>query len=267
MEDRVDLRDYGNITTVLPVRARTLHREQEWWMQRLTGLPYVTKREEHGSAISWTVNGLEFARWDADKGIVFGLETKHKGRESNAPEIEALARELARFRSAEAEDHSSPLYLKKPELWLEARVREALQAVDASLDDQPVYRQAPALTSGDRSVLDLLAADYAGRLAVVEVKVSEDLHLPLQALDYWIRVRWHAARDDFRAAGYFPGKTLQTQPPRLLLVAPALCFHPTTDALLDHFSPEIEVDTIGLAMNWRDEVRVMFRRTRAARPS
>jgi hypothetical protein len=233
-------------------------------MQRFASLANVTKREEHGSAISWTVNGLEFARWDAAKGILFGLETKHKGRESNASEIEALARELARFRSADADDRTSPLYLKKPELWLEAQVRVALQAIDASLDQEPVYRQAPAITCGDRSVLDLLAADYAGRLAVV---VTEDLHLPLQALDYWIRVRWHAERDDFRAAGYFPGKTLQTEPPRLLLIAPALCFHPTTDALLDHFSPEIEVDTVGLAMNWREEVRVMFRRRRAVRPS
>ena len=28
-----------------------------------------------------------------------------------------------------------------------------------------------------------------GRLAVIELKADEDLHLPLQALDYWIRVR------------------------------------------------------------------------------
>ena len=100
----------------------------------------------------------------------------------------------SRLRSAQSGDRTNPLYLKRPELWLEAQVRLALRNVDASLEAGPVYRQAPALTCGDRSVLDLLAVDYAGRLAVVEVKVSEDLHLPLQALDYWIRVQWHAAR-------------------------------------------------------------------------
>src|SRR5215203_3046000 len=179
------------------------------------------------------------------------MKTKKKGYESNAAEIEALARELVRLRSAQSGDRTNPLYLKRPELWLESQVRLALRDVDASLEAGPVYRQAPALTCGDRSVLDLLAVDYAGRLAVVEVKVTEDLHLPLQALDYWIRVQWHAARDDFRAAGYFPGKSLQPKPPRLLLVAPALQIHPTTQSLVDHFAPEVEVDTVGLAMNWR----------------
>jgi hypothetical protein len=116
-------------------------------------------------------------------------------------------------------------------------------------------------------VLDLLAVDHAGSLAVVEVKASEDLHLPLQALDYWIRVRWHALRDDFFRFGYFPAKALRPVPPRLLLVAPALCFHPTTEALVEYLSPEAHVDIIGLGMDWRDQVKVMFRRTRPVRPS
>jgi hypothetical protein len=266
MEDRVDLQDYGNITTNLPIRGAWIHGEHESWVQRLTALPHVTQREEHGGAISWTVHGLEFARWEDNKGLIFGIETKHKATESNAAEVEALARELVRLRSAKAGDRANPLYLRKPELWLESQVRLALREVDATLDAAPVYRQAPAISCGDRSVLDLLAVDYAGRLTVVEVKVTEDLHLPLQALDYWIRVHWHAARDHFRSSGYFPGRAIQTQPPRLLLVAPALHFHPTTQALIDHFVPEVEVDTIGLAMNWREEVRVMFRTRRAVRP-
>jgi hypothetical protein len=198
---------------------------------------------------------------------MFGLETKRKATESNAAEIEALARELARFRSAEAADRVNPLYLRKPELWFEEQVRLEVREVDASLEAQPIYRQAPAIASGDRSVLDLLAIDYAGRLTVVEVKVTEDLHLPLQALDYWIRVNWHAARNDFRSAGYFPKKSIQACPPKLLLVAPALHFHPTTEAIVSHFSSEVEVDTIGVAMGWRERIRVMFRRRRSERPS
>ena len=98
-----------------------------------------------------------------------------------------------------------------------------------------MYRQAPAFAGGERSILDLLAVDHAGRLVVVEVKASEDLHLPLQALDYWIRVRWHAQQEDFQRSGYFPGVALQSLPPRLILVAPALSFHPTTEALVRPF--------------------------------
>ncbi len=52
-----------------------------------------------------------------------------------------------------------------------------------------LYNQVPALSTGDRGMLDLLTLDRNGRLVVLELKADEDLHLPLQALDYWIRVR------------------------------------------------------------------------------
>jgi hypothetical protein len=266
-EDRADLRDYGNIDTVLPPRCGVPDAEQAWWTRQLSKAPFVTEREETGGRISYTVNGLEFARWQPGSGLIFGVETKYKGSESNLSEIQALARELHNFRSAVVADRCTPLYLKKPELWLEAQVRSALPLIDASLSARPVYRQAPSFAAGERSVMDLLAVDHAGGLAVVEVKASEDLHLPLQALDYWIRVRWHALRGDFASSGYFPGSVLRSVSPRLLLVAPALCFHPTTEALVEYLSPEVSVDTIGLGMDWRDHVKVMFRRTRAVRPS
>jgi hypothetical protein len=266
-EDRADIRDYGNIDTVLQRRSASPDAEQAWWTRQLSKAPFVTEREEPGGRVSFTVNGLEFARWQPGTGLTFGVETKYKGFESNLPEIEAIARELHSFRCAAAADCCSPLYLKKPELWLEAQVRSALPSIDASLDTEHVYRQAPSFAAGDRGVLDLLAVDHAGSLAVVEVKASEDLHLPLQALDYWIRVRWHVLRDDFSRSGYFPGKALRPVPPRLLLVAPALNFHPTTEALVEYLSPEVRVDIIGVGMDWRNQVKVMFRRTRAVRPS
>ena len=99
IEDRVDIRDYGNIDTVLPQRTASADAERAWWTERLSQQAFVTEREEHGGRVSWTVHGLEFARWEPGSGLTFGIETKHKARESNLPEIEALARELARFRS------------------------------------------------------------------------------------------------------------------------------------------------------------------------
>jgi hypothetical protein len=107
--------------------------------------------------------------------------------------------------------------------------------------------------------MDLVAADSRGRLAVIELKATADLHLPLQALDYWIRVKWHLDRGEFATRGYFPGLTLSAEPPRLLLVAPALEFHPTTETILSFFDPKIEVERIGVGEDWRSELRVMFR--------
>jgi hypothetical protein len=94
---------------------------------------------------------------------------------------------------------------------------------------------------------------------VIEVKASQDIHLPLQALDYWMRVKWHLERNEFAGRGYFPDIPLRSDPPRLLLVAPALDFHPTNEAVLGFFSPEVHVERIGIGIQWRQELRVMFR--------
>jgi hypothetical protein len=109
-------------------------------------------------------------------------------------------------------------------------------------------------------VLDLLAAERTGRLAVLELKASQDIHLPLQALDYWMRVHWHLERDEFKARGYFPGMELCKELPRLLLIAPSLEFHPTTDVILRCLSPRIPVERIGLGVEWRRKPKVVFRK-------
>ena len=138
--------------------------------------------------------------------------------------------------------------------------------MDASLLPEPVYGQVPAFFGGERGVLDLLAVDRSGRLAVLELKASADPHLPLQALDYWMRVRHHALAGEFAAAGYFPGMALRPEPPRMLLVSPALEFHATTEALLSFFAPTVEVERVGVGVEWRRELQVMFRLRGAERP-
>jgi hypothetical protein len=108
-------------------------------------------------------------------------------------------------------------------------------------------------------VIDLLAVDDTARLAILELKAAQDIHLPLQALDYWMRVKWHLEQDDFSRAGYFPGIPLRTELPRLFLVAPALDFHPSNETVLRYLAPDIEVERIGIGLEWRQELRVMFR--------
>jgi hypothetical protein len=108
--------------------------------------------------------------------------------------------------------------------------------------------------------------DHTGRLAVIELKASADLQLPLQALDYWIRVKWHLDRGEFPTYGYFAGIPLRPEPPRLLLVSPSLEFHPSTETVLSFFAPAIDVERIGLAVEWRKGLQVMFRLPGAQRP-
>jgi hypothetical protein len=180
---------------------------------------------------------------------VNGLECSDKKR----------ADQLSRFRCADALDRRNPLYLRNPEAWLESQVRSHIQEIDAGLLPAPVYGQVPAFAAADRGVLDLLAVDRRGRLAVIELKASEDVHLPLQALDYWMRVQWHVERREFQAQGYFPAQELINESPRLLLVSPVLDIHPSNEQVLRYLSPRIPVERIGVGLEWRKELKVMYR--------
>ena len=64
---------------------------------------------------------------------------------------------------------------------------------------------------------------------MIELKADEDIHLPLQGLDYWSRVDWHRSRGEFARFGYFPEHEISAEQPLLILVAPALHVHPATD--------------------------------------
>jgi hypothetical protein len=109
-------------------------------------------------------------------------------------------------------------------------------------------------------MIDILAVTRDARLAVIELKADEDLHLPLQGVDYWSRVAWHQNRGEFAQFGYFPGRELSPQKPLLMLVAPALHVHPTTDTILRYLSPEIDWEVLGIDEHWREEIRVVFRK-------
>lgn len=267
-EDRLDPADYGNLdTSVEPCSAGTgLPLPVERWVDQLDRLPFVERVRRGDGAVSLRVRGLEFARASAD-GLIFGLASRSAGSDANLPEIEELARQIARMRppSSGAGQNSSVRRLQ-PEAWLESQVRRHIEHIEPSVHADPIYGQVPAVAGGDRGVLDLLAAGRDSRLAVIELKASEDIHLPLQALDYWMRVRWHVENGDFTRCGYFPGVALSAEWPRLLLVAPALCYHPKTETILRYFDPRIEVERIGLGAEWRQNPKVMFRIRGARRP-
>jgi hypothetical protein len=147
-----------------------------------------------------------------------------------------------------------------PERWLESLVVNHVGDLDERLDTSCVYSQVPAFSASDRAMIDVLAATRQGRLAVIELKADEDIHLPLQGLDYWSRVAWHHERGEFQRFGYFPGKELVGEKPLLLLVAPALRVHPATDTLLRYVSREVDWTVVAIDERWRNNVRVVFRK-------
>jgi len=166
----------------------------------------------------------------------------------------------APLRSASHGSRHHALWRMHSERWLESLVVHDVSAIDERLDTRSTYSQLPAFSAADRAMIDVLAVTLEGHLAVLELKADEDIHLPLQGVDYWSRVDWHHRRGEFQRFGYFPGRELSPDPPLLLLVAPALHIHPATDTLLRYISPEIDWTLMGIDERWRDGVRVIFRK-------
>jgi hypothetical protein len=203
--------------------------------------------------------GLEFARWSRS-GIFFGLgDSREKFSDATESALDRLMRQLDLYRSSLASETNHRLYRAAPERWIETLVLQDPTRLDAQLDSRHLYSQVPALAAGDRGVLDLLGVTRRGRLVVIELKASEDIQMPMQAVDYWLRVRRHQRDGDFERYGYFAGMELDPKPPLVWLVAPGLRFHSATETLLKYLSPEIHVTRIGLNENWRRGMKVLFR--------
>jgi hypothetical protein len=226
------------------------------------------------------LHGLQFARvrhgasahsFAREDEIVFGAGPSETPLTA---ENEALCRELLRrlFASRRPDGaHTDPLFRMAPERWLESRLRTAMPELLPGLRSDLIYSQVPALSTGDRGMLDLLTLDRNARLVVLELKANEDLHLPLQALDYWMRVRaLNAGRQPaagaadpvsaFTRSGYFPGLEISALPPRLILAAPALRIHPANETVLRYLSPEVDWELLALAEHWRRELKIVFRK-------
>ena len=203
--------------------------------------------------------GLAFARWHGDK-IYFGTDSVWQElRPENERALKQLVANLQNFRNPLARNIRHPLYRAQAERWMQTLVFEDISRIDIALDPAHICEQVFAQVAGQHGVLDLLCVTRTRRLAIVELKATENLDLLLQAADYWSRIRWHQQQGDFARYGYFPGIELQPMPPLVYLVAPALRFHPTTDILRRYLSRDMEIIRVGLAETWRQGLRVMFR--------
>jgi len=219
----------------------------------------ITLHPVQGRVIVLRFRGLPLAYWEEGQVFLSLGESRQAvagdARKVLAPKIH----ELDSHRNPLASDTRHALYRAQPERWLESLIREDVTRVDAALDPRFAYSQVFANAGTDHGILDLLCVTRSGRLAILELKASEHIHLPLQAADYWLRIRRHLQQDDFPRYGYFPGVTLQKTAPLVYLVAPALRFHPTTDVLVRYLASDIDVARVGLAESWRRGLRVVMR--------
>jgi hypothetical protein len=287
---QVDFCDTGNLDARL-VHAfspqAAIERAQDG-IDRLLSLvppdarPRVEIHPTSATEVGLKLHGLEFARvrqgfaansFSRQDELTFGAGANETPL---TEENEALCRDLFKrlFQGRHPDGvRTEPLFRMQSERWLEAELRAGITELLPGLRGDQMYSQVPALSTGDRGMLDLLTLDRNGRLAVLELKADEDLHLPLQALDYWIRVR--ALNLDrqpatgnqgtrplsaFECQGYFPGAEVSPLPPRLLLAAPALRIHPSNEPVLRYFSPEVEWELVALTEHWRRELKVVFRK-------
>jgi len=217
--------------------------------------------DPHNSEIILRFRGLPFARWENHQ-VFFGEggDPRKRLTPGNDAELKKLLRDFENYRHPLASNTRHPLYRAQPERWLETIVRSDVTRIDANLDQRFVYTQLFANSASERSILDIVTVTKSGRLAIIELKTSEHIHLPLQAAEYWLRIRQHLEQGDFANCGYFPQQELQKAPPLVYLVAPALRFHPTTGLLQRHLAQPMEVKCVGLAESWRRGVRVVMRR-------
>ena len=268
----VDCADRGNVSTRL-VHATNETAALERFassIARVRGiLPNCEVAVLSPAEISFRWRGLEFARvrvgaeavtFQSGQEIVFGIGAEERVLEDrNFLHFVNLLTALrdARHPYGPRQDR---LFRMHPERWLESLVVTDVSVIDERLETESVYSQVPAFSAADRAMIDVLTLTREGRLAVVELKADEDIHLPLQGLDYWARVKWHHGRQEFLKFGYFGGRELSAESPLLFLVAPALHVHPATDTILRYISPEIEWAFVGIDERWREGARAVFRK-------
>src|SRR6266702_1510448 len=285
-----DAADHGNVSTRLiqaPNATTARERCADASARVMQLVPeamrdVVEQRIRSGTEMAFLLHGLEFAcvrigyagqAFNRMQEITFGAganETPLTGE--NAGELRELVARLFARRTAGQDDtkpdRRDPLYRMQPERWLESMLRREVSLIDAHLDAAHVYTQVPAFAAADRGMLDLLSVDKNGRLAVIELKADDDLHLALQGLDYWVRVRWHHQQNpdamsglgEFQRHGYFGGVRLAEGAPRLYLVAPALRVHPATEVVLRYLSPRVDWILVALDERWRKQVKVVWRK-------
>ncbi|HEX4310998.1 MAG TPA: hypothetical protein VHZ25_13280 [Acidobacteriaceae bacterium] len=234
------------------------------------GLLAATEIRPRGATeVGFSLHGLQYARirhglvpgsFMHKDEIFFGAGPSETALDETTEDLfRDLTDRLFQGRHAAAAT-SDPLFRLQPERWLESVLRRDLSVLDPTLGAGPVYSQLFASASASRTLLDLVTVTQPGRLAILELKADDDLHLPLQALDYWTRIRMLHRAGEITRRGYFPGVELSPEAPLLTCVAPALHIHPANETVFRAFAPAVPWELIAIDEHWRNDCRVLLRK-------
>jgi len=109
----------------------------------------------------------------------------------SSPRSSQFQLNLRNFRNPLASDTRHPLYRAQAERWMRSIVVQDVSCIGLALDPAQIHEQVLAQAADQRGILDLLCVTRWRRLAILELKATENLDLPLQAADYWSRIRRH----------------------------------------------------------------------------
>jgi hypothetical protein len=221
----IDCADRGNVATRL-VHAADDEAARERFKESIARVQQVLPNCEvavlSAAEIVFRWRGLEFAQarlggvpglFRSIEEIAFGVGAEERILDTtNQATFAELAHGLRDTRHPYG-PRQHPLWRLRPERWLESLVVGDVSVVDGRLEPASRYSQVPAFSASDRAMIDVLTTTRAGRLAVVELKADEDIHLPLQGLDYWSRVEWHHARGEFPGLGILTAKSFLLKNP------------------------------------------------------
>lgn len=221
-------------------------------------------RSRHGQTLRY--HGLPFARarrvMERDR-VWFGIEGSRRRSldEYHKPDWLKLLHDLQTYRDESCRDRRHWYYRAAGEAWLESILRRDISKLDPGLIVAPLHAQFRTSHGGPTGArpIDLLALRYDGRLAVIELKVSEDREHVFQGVDYWRRVEAHRRRGHISSAKLFGDREISDESPLVYLVAPALRFHPSFQTLAKTIAPDIEIYRFDVNEDWRSGVRVVRR--------
>ena len=146
--------------------------------------------------------------------VEFGVDGLWKElTKSTERALQQLVIKLKTYRTPLASDLRHGLFRGQAERWMQALILDDVTRIDVMLDPAHVYEQVFAHRAGQHGIIDLLCLTRSRRLALLELKATENVNLPLQAADYYSRIRAHVAHGDLGRYGYFHGLELQATPP------------------------------------------------------
>jgi hypothetical protein len=169
---RVDPSDSGNQETWLVPRreSEAILAEAQPAIQRIQRLaPGIIEAAVIPGTreVALRFRGLLFARWTREGVFYGGGDAQKPLLPERQADFERLVRELGKHRSGASSPEGArhPLYRAQAERWLESLVAADPGRIDARLDPRFLYTQVPALSEGERSVMDLMGMTRGGRLA------------------------------------------------------------------------------------------------------